>query len=325
MHSIAARASLALALTCGALLPQSALYGQSPVDQIFENVEWLGPDPTPEAPVPGGGARILATMSLVSVQGELMGLAFAEDTSGTPLASVGDTVIAFALPYRARGEPRMVDAPNMAPMTVVARRRLAVPPGQGASCGLMPSYPGWYYALSGDLSPLDLPDDEEWMPTIYAVRAPFSWQEPVEAPEAAAAVYRERHVEFARRIAEERVRAYRGGYSPELIRNWIMGEDGRAGADNLEFLSLRGPKGEMLAATSFRLNDDPSDHGEETQRTIIIDTDGNVIFSFPWELRIITAIDLDGDGVDEVLTTAGTIYWDGERWSGPEVLEPVWC
>ncbi len=72
-----------------------------------------------------------------------------------------------------------------------------------------------------------------------------------------------------------------------------------------------------MGVLAYALDDDPSDHGQTTRRTVLLSPMGTVVAEAPVAYHILTVVDLDGDGVDEILTPEGAIHWTGRQWVFP--------
>ncbi len=226
------------------------------------------------------------------------------DTAGFPMANLGDTVFARSL-----GKPATV------PLVVVARSRYRVVEELASCGGDGVTYPGWAYALapmtpgaaslkSGIVTPWRLPE---------RTSATFT---PAQRGALARIV---RPIVSA--AASKAAAAFGGnGYGTAAqIRLNVSGADGLGtfGGSNSPIYSLRGPGGVALAFFSVSLNDDPSDHGQTTQFSMLASLQGTILVRSADTYTVYGISDVDGDGIDEIVTETGIIRWDGHRWKLP--------
>jgi hypothetical protein len=235
------------------------------------------------------------------------------DTAGFPMAHVGDTVFA-----------RGLDKPVTVPLVVLARSRYTVAKDFESCGGEGVSYPGWAYALApvkpgaaalttGIVTPWRLP--EHTPATVTAAQRV-----------ALARIVRPIVSSAANKAAEEFAGHESYGTAAE-IRMKIRGPDGVGtfGDSYSPIYSLRGPGGVALAFFSVSLNDDPSDHGQNTKFSMLASLQGTILARSADTYTVYGIADIDGDGIDEIVTDAGIIRWDGHSWKLPQQRRSASC
>ena len=219
-----------------------------------------------------------------------------------PFAAVGDTLTLFVAgkanaPIRAR---------------VLARGRVDA---DDSGCGMAIEQTGWVYLTDAPVRAFG----EDTRPGETFVLAPSVRLAPSSAPAAPAAVRQA----FRATYMADLEQAYQRG-SKKLskasekaeLRRWIFGEDGKGKLDGLTFIPFRGPSGPMYFVFVY-FNDDLSDHGMGTRHSYLLDSAGKVVERRAEGFGIADVGDLNGDGIDELLTETGTIHWNGQRWVYP--------
>lgn len=90
-------------------------------------------------------------------------------------------------------------------------------------------------------------------------------------------------------------------------------------------IGLTGPDGYQYAVFSTWLYDDHKDGAPNTTRTWIVNAWGWPVATAPGKVDIYGTADVEGDGIEEVITSAGMIRWDGTAWRFPVVYEDEPC
>jgi hypothetical protein len=103
----------------------------------------------------------------------------------------------------------------------------------------------------------------------------------------------------------------------EAFRNSMYGEDGYGDLTGATFHPVRGPNGPVYLV-AVRMRDDPSSYAlNEASYTYLLNREGRVVNRLRGFRTVLFVGDANGDGVDEIVTAAGTMYWDGARWVDP--------
>ena len=98
-----------------------------------------------------------------------------------------------------------------------------------------------------------------------------------------------------------------------------------AGLGGAKMIGVRGPGGYNYAVFSVWMRDDQSDGTPNTTATWVVNGWGIPVARSNGNVDIYGTSDSDGDGIDEVVTSAGLVRWDGERWAFPEVYRDEPC
>ena len=222
-----------------------------------------------------------------------------------PMAQLGDTLFAFN--ERDRSSTALI---------VVARARFRAATGYDGGI----DYAGWGYALDGKADSL-----------FDAVRGGegyfmYPWRLPRKEPALATAAERRSLASVVRppvaAAAERAAKMYSGTTSygsASQIRRKIIGATGLGTFGDTErtrVYVVHGPGNARLLFTSASLDDDLSDHGQETVLTLLTgDGQATVNSSVRYDVLVVT--DLDHDGIDEIVTRQGVIRWTGHEWAWP--------
>ncbi len=103
------------------------------------------------------------------------------------------------------------------------------------------------------------------------------------------------------------------------LQRFVLGESRDGGLSEQNIYVLKRPNLPDVGVVTFRINDDPADHGMESHRTLIFDARGNVLASVPYGIEIRRA------STSRILTKTGNLYWDGRKWRFPKrPPDPVW-
>jgi hypothetical protein len=235
------------------------------------------------------------------------------DTAGFPMANLGDTVYA-----------RSFNKPATVPFVVVARTRYRVGEDLSSCGGDGVSYPGWAYALA--------PVKPGAAALTSGIVIP--WRLPERTPATVTAAQRGALARIVRPIVSAAANkaaatfAALNGYGTAAdIRMQVSGTDGLGnfGDSYSPIYSLQGPGGAALAFFSVNLNDDPSDHGQTTRFSMLASLQGVILARSANTYTVYGIADVDGDGIDEIVTDAGIIRWDGHSWKLPPQRESASC
>lgn len=226
-----------------------------------------------------------------------------------PMAEVGDTV---TLLYFDNG----ATLGRIRTARVTARRRFEPPPSWRAACDEL-AHPGWLYDL-------DAP------PTAsFAVVLPGILGAPVRREPPPLARRGSRTAFLA--TADSAWLRYLAATKPKTERAYAFlwynfhTDSLDSGHGTRPFLGVRGPGGHNLAVFSYWLRDDYSDGTPNTTGTWLVDGWGFPVARMSGNVDLYGTVDSDADGIDEILTSAGTIRWDGSRWLMPTVYSDEPC
>ncbi|MBA2291507.1 MAG: hypothetical protein H0W15_03515 [Gemmatimonadales bacterium] len=233
------------------------------------------------------------------------------DTVGlTPMGVVGDTVTLFLFP----------DGANLSVTryaTIRARRRFDPPVSWRAACDDV-AHTGWMFELDAPAT------------SAFAVVVPGRATMPVRhpAPRFAQTASLKYFLPFADSVyqAYAAVVAPKTERSAEYLRNDFYQKTGDAGWTRKPMLGVRGPGGYEYGVVSFWLRDDyPYGRGVNTTGTWIVNAWGYPVAMAPGNVDIYGTVDIEADGIDEVVTSSGLIRWDGKRWRIPVVYSDEPC
>ena len=136
------------------------------------------------------------------------------------------------------------------------------------------------------------------------------------APAAVRQGFRTTYVADLERVYQRGSKELRTASEKAELRRWVYGEDGRGRLNDLSFVPFRGPSGPMYFVFVY-FNDDLEDRGGGTRHSYLLDSAGKVVERRTDGYSIKAAGDLNGDGIDELLTETGPIHWNGQRWVYP--------
>ncbi len=226
-----------------------------------------------------------------------------------PMANVGDSVTLFYFDNGATlGRVRSA--------RVIARRRFDPPLSWRATCDDR-AHPGWLYDI-------DAPATNAFAVVLPGVLSTPQRHEPPPLARVGARIPFMATADSAwrRYLAASKPKTERAASS--LSRDFYTDSlDASYGKRTL--FGVRGPRGFNLAVFTYWLRDDYQDGTPNTTGTWLVDGWGFPVAKMSGNVDIYGTVDSDGDGIDEVLTSAGTIRWDGTRWLMPTVYSDEPC
>jgi hypothetical protein len=226
-----------------------------------------------------------------------------------PLGRVGDSVTVYLFP----------DGEHMRGLVharITARRRFDPPLSWRAACDEV-AHPGWVFDLAPKAS------------ASYAVAVPGFLPMPVKnEPPPLARIGARPHFMVTADSTFARYLEVTQPASPRAVE--VQREDfyslrGDAGFSRLALIGVRGPDGHRYAAFSFWLHDDYRDHRPNTTGTWIVDGWGYPVARIAGNVDIYGTVDVEKDGIDEIVTSSGLIRWDGTQWRFPAVYSEEPC
>ncbi len=232
------------------------------------------------------------------------------DTAGVhPLGAVGDTVTLLYFP----------DGANLSRIrhgTITRRQRFLRPTAWRSACDNL-AYNGWLYDINAPAS------------SAFTVVVPGRFDMPVRRPVpplagAGAAV-------FYKAYADSVWARYEAKYSPMTDRERstlyynLYTDSLDAGWHRVRSWGVRGPRGYNYAVFSVWMRDDQTDGSANSTSTWMVNAWGYPVARAPGNVDIYGVVDSDGDGIDEVVTSAGLIRWDGTTWQFPAVYRDEPC
>lgn len=111
----------------------------------------------------------------------------------------------------------------------------------------------------------------------------------------------------------------------EYQRRSFFLEENDAGWSRQRPVAVNGPGGHQYMAFSSWLYDDHTDGRPNTTRTWLVNSWGWPVASSLGKVDIYGTTDTNGDGIDEIITSAGMIRWDGSTWQFPPIYEDEPC
>ncbi len=232
------------------------------------------------------------------------------DTSAVvPLAAVGDPVT--LLLFDDGANPSRVRQTK-----VTARRRFARPTTWRQACDDV-AHDGWFF------------DTDAPATALFAIAYPGHFSMPVRRPALPLAV--EGAATFYRAFVDStwtRYLATLGPLSePGFAYQWntFYRETRDGGWAQQALIDLVGPGGYRYAVFSTWLYDDHRDGTPNTTRTWIVNAWGWPVAVAPGKFDIYGTVDVDGDGIEEVATSAGLIRWLDGAWRFPPLYEDEPC
>ena len=226
-----------------------------------------------------------------------------------PMADVGDLVTLYYFDDGANlGRTRVA--------RVIARRRFTPPLSWRAACDAL-AHPGWSYDLDAPAT------------SSFAVVVPGALEMPIRRypPPLARSGSKAPFLAFA----DSAWKLYRAAMKPATERAdaflWYSFHTDSldAGHGTRRILGVRGPNGRNLAVFSFWLRDDYKDGTPNTTGTWLVNGWGIPVATMRGNVDLYGTVDSNGDGIDEVVTSAGVIRWDGSRWLMPTVYSDEPC
>lgn len=264
------------------------------------------PDPSPpRTELWGiGGAQIM--QSTVAKRP----LAAQFDTAGVaPLGAVGDTVTLF---YLGDGTNR----PRVRTGRITRRQRFLPPTTWARACDNI-AHAGWLFDI-------DAPASRAFTVVLPGVHNTPSYRPP---PPLAATGAKP----FFKAYADSVWTRYDAKYSPMTDRQRatlyynVYSDSLDAGWHRVKLWGVRGPNGHNYAVFTVWMRDDQTDGTDNTTSTWVVNAWGYPVARRHGNVDIYGVTDSDGDGVDEVATSAGLIRWDGTEWLIPEVYRDEPC
>lgn len=264
------------------------------------------PDPAPirHAEALAQGAQVMQRSSAarpVASQFDSLGI--------MPMAEVGDTVTIYFFDNGATLTRRRT-------ARVTARRRFDPPLSWRAACDGV-AHPGWLYSLDAAAT------------SSFAVVLPGVLGPPILRPPPPLARSGSKPPFMA--FVDSTWDRYREAMQPATEREYAFlwynfhTDSLDAGHGTRTMYGVHGPNNRNLAVFSFWLRDDHRDGEPNTTGTWLVDGWGNRVATMPGNVDIYGTIDSDADGIDEVVTSAGLIRWDGSRWLMPTVYSDEPC
>jgi hypothetical protein len=111
----------------------------------------------------------------------------------------------------------------------------------------------------------------------------------------------------------------------EVQREDFYSPRGDAGFGKVALLGVRGPGGYRYAVFSYWLHDDYRDHRPNTTGTWVVNGWGYPVAKIPGNVDIYGTVDVERDGIDEIVTSSGLIRWNGSEWRFPTVYSEEPC
>lgn len=232
-----------------------------------------------------------------------------DSTGLRPMGAVGDTVTIFYFP----------DGQNLRTMRtsrITARQRFDPPATWRAQCDDV-AHPGWLYTLDAPAT------------SNFAVVVPGRHTLPARNP---APPFAKAGAErFFRLWADTVWQRYQERMKPDSEREYAFlwynfhSDDKDAGWGRTPVIGIRGPEGRNYGVFSVWMRDDHRDSTPNTTATWIVDAWGLPVAQARGNVDIYGTSDSDGDGIDEVVTSAGLIRWTGTDWNFPKVYSDEPC
>lgn len=226
-----------------------------------------------------------------------------------PMADVGDSV---TLLYFDNG----ATLGRVRSARVTARRRFDPPLSWRAACDEL-AHPGWLYDIDAPAT------------ASFAVVLPGVLGTPVRRDPPPLARSGSRPAFLA--AADSAWQRYLAATKPKTERAYAFlwysfhTDSLDSGHGTRTLLGVRGPGGHNLAVFSYWLRDDYNDGTPNTTGTWLVDGWGIPVAKMSGNVDIYGTVDSDNDGIDEVVTSAGTIRWNGSRWLMPTVYSDEPC
>lgn len=266
------------------------------------------PDPmpprTPDWDVAGGQVKQLparAPRRPVAAQFDSLGQ--------TPIGSVGDTVTLFLFDNGAT-----LSRSRQARIT--SRQRFEPPLSWRAACDEK-AHPGWMFGLDAPVT------------SAFAVVVPGAHGMPQHRTPPPLA--RAGGIVPYKHWADSAFSRYKAVIKPKTERaeGYLLysfySDSLDAGFGKKQLFGVRGPGGYNLATYSAWLRDDYADGTPNTTGTWIIDGWGNTIARANGNVDIYGTVDVNHDGIDEIVTSSGLIRWNGVQWKFPPVYTDEPC
>ncbi len=262
-------------------------------------------------PVPGrtslwdiGGAQIVQSRAARRPQAAQF------DTAGVaPLGAVGDTV---TLLYLSDGSNR----PRVRTARITRRQRFLPPLTWARACDNL-AHAGWLFDL-------DAPASASFAVVLPGAHRTLSYSPPPPFAAVGAAP-------FFKAYADSVWQRYDAKYSPMTDRQRatlyynVYSDSLDAGWHRIKLWGVRGPHGFNYAVFTAWMRDDQTDGTDNTTSTWVVNAWGYPVARSHGNVDIYGVSDSDGDGIDEVATSAGLIRWDGSAWRIPEVYRDEPC
>jgi hypothetical protein len=235
---------------------------------------------------------------------------------------------ALRRPMAAEGSILHVVAP--ATRTAFTARVLARAAVSGiAECGGRIDGPSWAYLLDTDTTRVPAQPNTGRAAAVLAFGVPFTSAPASQVPPGVREALRTPHRALIDQHFQAARAAFRSGDAHgttlESFRNSMYGEDGYGDLTGATFHPVRGPNGPVYLV-AVRMRDDPSSYGvDEASYTYLVDRGGRVVNRLRGFRTVLLVGDGDGDGVDEIVTASGTMYWGGTRWmdAGPDQVSEI--
>jgi hypothetical protein len=262
-------------------------------------------DPQPVVTGPAvGGAQIMQSRAAREPRAAQF------DTAGVaPLGVAGDTVSLFYFP----------DGANLSRVrqATISRRQRFLPPTSWRSACDNLAHAGWLYDIKAPAS------------SAFTVVVPGAFEMPIRRPPPPLAAVGA--APFYKAYADSVWARYNAKYSPMTDRERttmyynVYTDSLDAGWHRVRLWGVRGPNHINYAVFSVWMRDDQTDGTANSTSTWMVNAWGYPVGRAPGNVDIYGVFDANGDGIDEVVTSAGLIRWNGSRWQFPEVYRDEPC
>jgi hypothetical protein len=196
-------------------------------------------------------------------------------------------------------------------------------PGEVAYCFVLLEPVGWAYFLDPMAglfsSDPDAPDE------MFAL--PFAFRDARAVAKPSGRVHAALAALHFKAYTDKRAKDEREGAIPEYVGPASTAKEMLASIEspyNGNWALWEGPNG-PINLLSAHLADDYGDKGQDTWVTFLIRDDGTQIARMEGRYNPVFSADLDGDGVQELVTSQGVVRFRGGRWVFPKAGESEYC
>jgi hypothetical protein len=218
-----------------------------------------------------------------------------------PLAAVGDAFFVLG------------DAGQVRPARVASRARVKEMEWVDSEDYSALSVGTWAYLVEStdDVRRLALPVPMKPLPRASASGAVRTSFRPVFRAELDRA--------FAKRVAELREWERQGVpvADPAHVRQALYAASGHGSYEEVEFVHFPAQDG-VRYWVSLQLNDHPDSECPGSAYTFILDARGTVLEKMSGERVVLALVDVNDDGIAEIMTEGGLAHWNGREWLYPE-------